>query len=93
MLTNLRRISVIEAVSYLVLIVAAVIKRAGGTEMGVTIVGPIHGVLFLGFAAMILMNFKELGWPLWKAIAGIFIGSLPFGGFYLDQMWLKPLER
>jgi integral membrane protein len=93
MICNLRRISVIEAVSYLVLLVAAIVKRAGGTEMGVTVFGPIHGVLFLVFAGMILSSFSDLGWPLWKAIAAIFIGSLPLGGFYIDQSWLKPLQR
>lgn len=93
MISNLRRISVIEAVSYLVLLAATITKRAGGTEVGVTIFGPIHGVLFLGFAGMILLNYKDLGWPFWKAIAGIFMGSLPLGGFYIDQSWLKPLQR
>lgn len=83
----------IEAVSYLVLIVATVIKRTSGSEIGVTVMGPVHGLLFLGFAGMILMHFRALGWPLWKAISGIFIGSLPLGGFYIDQKWLKPLQR
>ena len=42
------------------LLVAAVVKRMGGTELGVTIVGPIHGVLFLVYAAMLLRDYKIL---------------------------------
>lgn len=91
-LKNLRTMSIVEAVSYLALLVATVVKRAGSTELGVTIIGPIHGVLFLAFAAMVLVQFKDLGWPLWKAISAIFIGSLPFGGFYIDRNWLAPLQ-
>jgi len=91
-LRNLRWISTIEAVSYLALLAGTIIKRSGGTEAGVTIIGPIHGVLFLAFAMMILINYQMLRWPLWKAIAAIFLGSLPFGGFYIERKWLAPLE-
>ncbi len=91
-LRNLRWISAIEAVSYLTLLVATLVKRGGGTEAGVTVIGPIHGVLFLAFATMILINFQMLRWPFWRAIAAIFLGSLPFGGFYIERKWLAPLE-
>lgn len=93
MINNLRRISVIEAVSYLALLGAAVIKRTEGSEVGVKVIGPIHGILFLVFAAMLLRDHSKLGWPLWKALSAVFIGSLPLGGFFLERRWLKPLMR
>lgn len=92
MVRNLRRVSVIEAVSYLVLVAAAVVKRTGGTEIGVTIMGPIHGVLFLVYAGMLLRDHRALGWPLWKAVTAMVIGSLPFGGFWVERQWLAPLD-
>jgi integral membrane protein len=91
-LTNLRRISVIEAISYLALLIATILKQTRDAEIGVTILGPIHGVLYLIFAAMILRDRTRLGWPWIKALAAIVIGSLPFGGFWLDQKWLAPLQ-
>ena len=92
MLTNLRRISVIEAISYLALLIATVLKQTRNTEIGVTILGPIHGVLYLIFAAMILRDRTQLGWPWTKAFLALVIGALPFGGFWLDQKWLAPLQ-
>ncbi len=92
MLTPLRRISLIEAVSYLLLLVGAVVKRAGGTELGVTVMGPIHGVLYLIFAFMFLRDRSHLAWPLWQTVTALFVGSLPFGGFWLDRRWLSPLS-
>lgn len=92
MVRNLRRVSVIEAISYLVLVVAAIVKRTGGTGSGVSVVGPIHGILFLVYAAMLLRDHKALGWTLWKAVAAMIIGSLPFGGFWVERRWLAPLD-
>ncbi|MFT7601453.1 MAG: integral membrane protein [Acidimicrobiales bacterium] len=90
-LPPLRRISIVEAVSYLVLLIATVVKRIGTTELGVTIVGPIHGVLFLVYAAMLLRDYNVLGWTLWKTVAAMVIGSLPLGGFWVERKWLATL--
>jgi integral membrane protein len=91
-ITNLRRISVIEAISYFALLIATILKWTRGAEIGVTILGPIHGVLYLVFAAMILRHRTQLGWPWTKALQALVIGSLPVGGFWLDQKWLAPLQ-
>lgn len=88
----LRKASIVEAVSYLVLLIATVVKQAGGSELGVTFVGPIHGVLFLIYAGMLLRDFKLLDWTLWKAVAAMIIGSLPLGGFWVERNWLAPLD-
>lgn len=89
---NLRIVSVIEAISYLLLLVATVVKQLGGTELGVSILGPIHGVLYLVFAVMVVIAREPLRWPWMKAIVALVIGSLPLGGFWLDQQWLAPAE-
>lgn len=92
MVRSLRRISIIEAVSYLVLLVATVVKRSGGTDLGVSVFGPIHGVLFLIYAFMLLRDHRALGWTLWKTVSAMIIGSLPFGGFWVEHQWLAPLD-
>lgn len=88
---NLRIASVAEATSYLALLVATIIKQTGGTETGVTVLGPIHGVLYLIFAALVLSNQSELGWDWARTIIALVVGSLPFGGFWLERSWLAPL--
>ena len=41
--TKFRWIALLEATSFLALLAASVVKRTGGGEMGVTILGPLHG--------------------------------------------------
>ncbi len=92
MIRRLRTASIIEATTYLFLVAATVMKYAGGDDRGVSLLGPIHGVLFLVFAALVMTNYERLGWPLWRAVTALFIGSLPFGGFWVERKWLAPLD-
>ena len=89
---NLRIASVVEAVSYLPLLVATVVKQAGGAETGVSVLGPIHGVLYLIFAAMVMATKETLGWDWMKTFSALLIGSLPLGGFWLERKWLAPVD-
>jgi len=88
MLKNVRILSVAEAVSYLALLGAAFVKRSGGGEAGVTYLGPVHGLLFLAFVVGLFAVYGEYRWPFWRVVAAAFIGSLPFGGFWLERKWL-----
>lgn len=54
----LRWISVLETVSFIGLLTA----MAVGSDVGVTVLGAIHGLLFLAFMAVIFMGRRELGW-------------------------------
>jgi len=83
--------SVLEAITYLALVVATIYKYTDGNERGVEILGPIHGILFLVFATMLVMYHRDMGWPFWKAVMAMIIGSLPFGGFWVERKWLAPL--
>lgn len=89
----LRIVSVTEATSYLLLLVATLVKETGGSEIGVTVLGPIHGVLYLVFAGLVLFTRQVLGWSIVRTILALIIGSLPFGGFWLDRNWLADDER
>ncbi len=82
-----RYVALAEAVSFLVLLVAAVIKRTQDAPEGVEIMGPIHGVLFLAYVAIALGVRGTAGWSA-RATLGVLIGAvLPFGGFVVDR-WL-----
>lgn len=92
MVRRLRIASVTEAVTYLLLLVATVVKASGGSEAGVAVLGPVHGVLYLVFAALVLRARELLAWNWTRAITALIIGSLPLGGFWLERRWLAPAE-
>ena len=91
MIRNLRIASVAEATSYLLLLVATIVKQTGGTETGVSVLGPVHGVLYLTFATLVLVNRPALEWDWARTVIALVVGSLPLGGFWLERAWLAPL--
>lgn len=93
MIRRLRLLSLTEATSYVALLLATVVKAAGWTDIGVTVLGPVHGVLYLAFVAAIARCREALGWPWAKAFTAMIIGSLPLGGYWLERSWLAPMER
>ena len=88
MLRTLHLASRIEAVSYLVLLAAVVVKYAAHNEAGVRVMGPVHGVLYLLYVLTLLRWHTDLGWPFSKAVLAMVVGALPFGGFHIDRRWL-----
>ncbi|MGH2906942.1 MAG: DUF3817 domain-containing protein [Solirubrobacterales bacterium] len=84
---NFRYLALAEAISFLILIVFSVIKNTGGSEAGVQVMGPIHGLLFIGYIAMALGLRAAASWS-GKVTFWILVGAvLPFGGFVVDW-WL-----
>src|SRR4051794_32716032 len=49
-----RRLAVIEATSFLLLLAATVVKYSADRPIGVSILGPIHGLLFLAYVYLAL---------------------------------------
>ncbi len=79
--------AVVEAASFLALLVATYIKYADDAEMGVQILGPIHGVLFIAYVLLALRLRGSAGWS-YRTTFGVLLGAVvPFGGFVVDR-WL-----
>lgn len=88
----MRYVALTEATSFLALLVASVVKRTGGGELGVEILGPIHGALFLAYVVLALNLRPRLGWS-GKATFWILVGAVvPFGGYVVDW-WLIRQRR
>jgi integral membrane protein len=88
----LRYTALVEATSFLALLVASYVKRTGGGELGVQILGPIHGALFIAYVVIALNLRAELGWSL-QTTFWILVGAVvPFGGYAVDW-WLLREER
>ena len=88
-----RKTAFAEGVSFLVLLfIAMPLKYLAGMPMAVTIVGSLHGILFVAF--FILMwevkqqYRKDWNWTAKAALASF----LPFGTFVMDRQWKKEQE-
>ncbi len=89
----LRGFSVVEGCSTLVLFgIAMPMKYLGGIPQAVTVVGTLHGFLFLGLVAMFAVAWKRI--PLSKRLvaAGVVGAVVPFGPFVVDR-WLRELDE
>lgn len=85
-----RKVAFAEGVSFLVLLFLAMpLKYLANIPMAVTIVGGLHGILFVAFLVLaneVRSDFKKD----FKWMAKAFIASiLPFGTFYMDREWKK----
>lgn len=82
-----RMIALAEATSFLALLVASYVKRTDGGDLGVTVLGPIHGALFIAYVLAALNLRGRAGWSA-RTTALILLGAVvPFGGYVVDQ-WL-----
>ena len=88
---RLRIIAFLEGISLLVLVFIAVPLKYGAGEPGLsTIMGPVHGALFLLFVFNTISVGVTLHWKFsettWKVLLACII---PFGTFYIDRKILR----
>lgn len=82
-----------EGISTLVLFgIAMPLKYLAGMPMAVTIIGSIHGVLFLALASMFVLGTRRIPISKGMAAAGIVAAVVPFGPFVMDRR-LERLAR
>jgi integral membrane protein len=92
---RLRLIGYLEGLSLLVLIFIAVpMKHIFHNPALSTILGPIHGAIFLVFMLNTMSVGIEQNWKFktttWKILAACFI---PFGTFYIDHKIFKNIQE
>jgi integral membrane protein len=85
-----RKVALAEGISFLVLLgIAMPLKYFANMPMAVTIVGGLHGVLFVAFiilAIEVKSDYKkDFKWLLKAGLASI----LPFGTIIMDKEWKK----
>ncbi len=92
-LGRLRLIGFLEGVSFLLLLgVAMPLKYLAGQPEAVSVVGMAHGVLFLLYLVATVQAALEFQWTWTRTLLIAGASLLPFGPFYADARWLKPLE-
>ncbi len=78
----LRLLSIVEGTSLLLLLFIAVpLKRIMGIPEAVTVIGPIHGGLFILFNIILLFAVIKHGLKVNHAMIGFIASLLPFGSF------------
>ena len=85
-----RKVAFAEGVSFLVLLLIAMpLKYFANLPMAVTVVGGLHGLLFVGFIVLAYMvkeeYKKDFKWMLKAGLASI----IPFGTFFMDKEWKR----
>ncbi|MGI8329000.1 DUF3817 domain-containing protein [Actinomadura scrupuli] len=87
---TLRLVSVAEATSFLLLLVATAVKYGADAPLGVRILGPVHGTLFIAYCALVVLARERTGWDGRRTLLALVAGVLPFAPFYVERAWLRP---
>jgi len=89
----MRYIALAEATSFIALLIASFVKRTGGGEVGVQILGPIHGLLFIAYVVVALRLRPEVGWSN-RTTFWVLVGAVvPFGGYVVDRWLLRRMRH
>lgn len=81
-----RAVAVAEACSWAGLLVGMFFKYVVATgELGVKVFGPIHGVLFVLYAAGVVLSAREAGWSRGTVVLGLACAVPPFTSVWFER--------
>ncbi len=86
-LRNFKLVALIEATTFLLLLLASYVKRANDWPLGVEILGPIHGLLFIAYFVMALSLREHAEWTGKQTLLILAGAVIPFGGYAVDR-WI-----
>lgn len=92
MLKIFRVTAILEGISYLMLFgLGMPLKYWANIPEPNKWIGYAHGGLFIGYVILAVMFCMEKKWGLKRFIILFIASLLPFGTFYIDKKYLKPL--
>ncbi len=83
MLRQLRAVSIVESLSYLLLLAAMGWHRVLDGPDTTPVMGLVHGVIYLIYAAVVLAAHRRHGWPAQQTVLLLFVAAVPLGGFWV----------
>ena len=90
MKTTFRIVSILEGLSYLILLfIAMPIKYIGNDESWVKMFGMPHGLLFVAYVILAFLIKSEMKWDTKTFLIVLVASILPFGTFYVDKKYLR----
>lgn len=87
---RLRVISLVEATSFLVLLVCSVLKRTTDFD-AVPVMGPVHGGLLILYVLATIDVSKRLGWTTQRTVKVAAAAIPPLVPFFVER-WLRTQE-
>jgi integral membrane protein len=72
-----------ETISWTLLLVSMVVKYGFDKPQGVQVIGPIHGVLFIGVVLVLLSLHMRLKWSTARTVKIFLSTFVPIGGYFL----------
>ena len=85
MTSKFRLVALVEAVSYLALLAAVVVKRVLDGPDAVSVLGPIHGMAFLAYVLLTLLVREEQGWTVGQTLLVLVASAVPFGALFVNS--------
>ncbi len=82
----------LEAISFLLLLLAMPLKYLAEWPAGVKLLGPLHGFLFLAYCAWALWCALEQKWPLKQHLLAYISAVVPFGTLVFEWVYFKKLS-
>lgn len=70
----LRTVALLESCSFAVLLVCSVLKRTTDLDL-VPVMGPVHGILYVGLVLLVLEGRSRLGWSWPFTLVMLTVGS------------------
>ena len=94
MTLTMRFLAILEGISYLLLFALSMpLKYWASIREPNIYIGYVHGALFIAFVVVAYLFCQQQKWG-FKMFLKFFVASLlPFGTFYMDEKYLKPLEK
>ncbi len=83
MLRPLPAVSIVESLSYLVRLAATAWHRLLDGPDTTPVMGLVHGVIYLVYAAVVLAAHRRLRWPAQQTVLLLFVAAVPLGGFWV----------
>lgn len=80
-----KAVAYLEAVTYLVLLAGVVNHRVLDGADTASVLGPIHGTVYLAFLVVTLKIRPDQGWSLGRTLWIMVLATLPLGGFFADR--------
>ena len=83
-------VALLEGISLLLLLLFAMpMKYIFEIPIYVKIIGMAHGLLFIGYIVLAIINKIEEQWPIKKFLIICVASIVPFGTFYIEKKYLK----
>jgi integral membrane protein len=93
-LQSFRVIAFLEGVSFLVLLgIAMPLKYYADLPIAVRVVGSLHGLLFVAYAAVTGLLFMRGQWSVARGAVAMGASLLPFGTFLFDRSVKREVGR